>query len=80
MRSVVKRKAGELAIVIPSKIAAEASIEDGSEVEVIAERGRIIIRPPGLAHYSLADLVAQVTDENRHELVEWGPPVGREFW
>jgi hypothetical protein len=28
----------------------------------------------------LQDLLAKVTDENRHEEVDWGPPVGREAW
>lgn len=25
-------------------------------------------------------MVAGITDENRHEEVDWGPPVGREAW
>jgi hypothetical protein len=31
---------------------------------------------------SLEDLVAQITPENRHPELDWGPPVGREkeFW
>ena len=29
--------------------------------------------------YNLADLVAQITDENRHGEVDVGPPVGHEF-
>lgn len=28
---------------------------------------------------SLDELLAGVTPENRHELVDWGPPVGGEF-
>ena len=28
---------------------------------------------------SLDELVAGITPENRHELIDWGPPVGREF-
>ena len=29
--------------------------------------------------YSLEELLAGITPENRHELIDWGPPVGREF-
>ncbi len=29
---------------------------------------------------SLAALVARIRDENRHELIDFGPPVGREEW
>jgi hypothetical protein len=28
---------------------------------------------------TLEELVAQITDENRHEEIDWGPPVGREI-
>jgi hypothetical protein len=28
----------------------------------------------------LKGMLAGVTDENRHEEVDWGPPVGREVW
>jgi hypothetical protein len=28
---------------------------------------------------SLEVLVAGITEENRHEEIDWGPPVGREF-
>jgi hypothetical protein len=28
----------------------------------------------------LAALIDRITDENRHELIDSGPPVGREFW
>ncbi len=30
--------------------------------------------------YSLAELVAGITDENRHDEVDWGPPRGAEVW
>ena len=29
---------------------------------------------------ALDRMVAGITDENRHEEVDWGPPVGREAW
>ena len=29
---------------------------------------------------TLAELAARITDENRHEEVDWGPPVGKEVW
>ena len=30
--------------------------------------------------YTLEDLLAQVTEDNRHEVVDFGPPVGKEVW
>jgi hypothetical protein len=35
--------------------------------------------PPSEPPLTLEDLVARITDENRHEEVDWGPPVGREI-
>jgi len=31
------------------------------------------------ATFSLEDLVAAITPENRHEEVDWGPPMGSEL-
>src|SRR5258706_53237 len=30
--------------------------------------------------YTLEELVARITPENRHEEIDWGPPVGNEVW
>ncbi len=30
--------------------------------------------------YSLEEIVASITDENIHEFVDWGEPVGNEIW
>ncbi len=32
------------------------------------------------ARYSLAELLEGFTPENRHDIVDWGPPVGKEVW
>ncbi|HYH80826.1 MAG TPA: hypothetical protein VEX86_13585 [Longimicrobium sp.] len=36
-------------------------------------------RPRGERRYSLQDLLAQVTEENRHDFIDSAPSVGREF-
>ena len=41
------------------------------------EEPRIRVRKPD---YTLKDLLAQITEENRHEVVDFGPPVGKEVW
>ncbi|MFL6233345.1 MAG: hypothetical protein ACJ76N_09450 [Thermoanaerobaculia bacterium] len=35
--------------------------------------------PPSMPPLTLEELVTQITDENRHEEFDWGPPVGREI-
>ena len=64
MKSVINCDGAQLAVVIPHEVAAQANLYVGSEVEVTAELGKIVIRSAGSPHYSLADLGAQITDEN----------------
>lgn len=49
------------------------------EVDVRVEGNRMIIEPVR-EPLDLATLLAKVTPENRHEAVDWGPPVGKEVW
>ena len=49
------------------------------EVDVRVEGNRMIIepvRPP----IDLDAMLATITPENSHELIDWGPPVGKEVW
>ena len=38
------------------------------------------VRTAASARTLLKQLVAKITEENRHELVDWGPPTGEEIW
>ncbi len=38
----------------------------------------LVLRPLPTAKYRLNDLLAEVTEENLHPVVEWGAPLGRE--
>ena len=35
---------------------------------------------PAPMPYTLDQLIAGITDENRHDETEWGPPVSVEVW
>ena len=39
-----------------------------------------IARSPGKRRYKLDELVAGMAPGSRHEEVDFGPPVGNEFW
>lgn len=79
MRAAVRQWGNSLALRIPKALAERSRLADGSEVEIAVEDGRLVITPvtPGP---SLADLLAQVTDENRHDEVGTGRTIGREVW
>jgi antitoxin MazE len=56
---------------------AAAGLRLDQEVEVREEDGRIVIDPIHPADYKIADLIAGITDANRHDEIHFGPPVGK---
>ncbi len=79
MRARISKWGNSLAIRIPKAFTAEAQLEDGTEVDLTASGGRIILTPVG-REYSLDELVEGITEENRHTEADWGRAVGNEVW
>ena len=80
MQGVVKKWGNSAAVRIPASVLEAAQVCLDQPVDVREEGGRIVIEPLHPARYDLATLVAGITDENRHEPVDMGEPVGREAW
>jgi antitoxin MazE len=80
MRSSMKRWGNSLAVRIPKSFAAEIGVDEGSAVEISLEEGRLLISPLERSDLKLEDLLAEVTEENRHAEVVVEGPVGREAW
>ena len=80
MKMVVKKWGNSASVRIPAAMMEAARLHLDQPVDVREEAGRIIIEPIRDEMYELAALVAGITDENRHEAVDMGPPVGREAW
>lgn len=80
MRVVVKKWGNSASVRIPASVLEAARLHLDQPVDVREEAGRIIIEPIQEPAYDLATLLAGITDENRHEAVDMGPPVGREVW
>jgi antitoxin MazE len=80
MQGQIGKWGNSLALRIPSAVAREASVTDGKPVEISVENGRIVVTPIRKApRYSLDDLIAGITKENRHEETDTGPAVGKEI-
>ncbi|MFN2399008.1 MAG: AbrB/MazE/SpoVT family DNA-binding domain-containing protein [Gemmatimonadaceae bacterium] len=79
MRVAVRKWGNSLALRIPKSLAEDSRLGSGSEVELTVEDGRLVVTtvPPAVR---LDELLAAVTDENRHSEVPTGQPVGREAW
>ena len=78
MRAEVKNWGNSLALRIPKALAEEVGLESGSRVELIAENDHLHVISVKRPRYTLEELVAQITPENRHDEWDTGPPVGKE--
>lgn len=74
----VKKWGNSPAVRLPAAIMEAAHLALDQAVEVRAENGRVIIEPAAPL-YSLDDLLAGITPENRHVEIDFGPPQGREM-
>ena len=80
MRGQISRWGNSLALRIPRHVAREIAVNEGEAVEISVQAERIIISPIcAEPSYDLDELLSQVTDENRHDEVQWGKAVGNEF-
>jgi antitoxin component of MazEF toxin-antitoxin module len=75
MAAEVRRSDSKGRVILPADFAASVLIiERVSDTELRIRKGRTVRR----RKYTLAQLLEGVTEENRHEEVDWGPPVGNE--
>lgn len=79
MRTRIARWGNSLGLRIPSAFIKDAGLQDGDEVEITLEGGRIVVTPIG-KNYRLGELVEGITSDNRHDETDWGRPVGNEIW
>ncbi len=79
MRAKIQKWGNSLAVRIPRSLAIEAHFERDTAVEVTLRDGELVVSPTE-ASYSLKDLLDQVTDENKHSEVDYGPAIGAEVW
>lgn len=76
----IRKWGNSAAVRLPAGVLERAGLSIDDPVEVRVEDGRIVIEPVKPTHINLDELIAGITEENRHDEVDWGPPVGREFW
>jgi antitoxin MazE len=68
-----------LAVRIPKAVAEQAHLQEGDSVSIEVLNGRVELRcATGIP--TLEELVAQITPENCHGEIDWGPAVGKEIW
>ena len=80
MKTQLSKWGNSLALRIPKPVADAANLRDGDTLDLEAEGpGAVRVRKP-TSKPSLEELVARITDENRHRETEWGEAIGNEVW
>ena len=77
MQAVVQKWGNSLGFRIPSLWAKDNNVRSGSKIEVIAEKGKMVILPQ---KKSLDDMLALVTPDNIHSEVSTGYAAVKEEW
>ncbi len=78
----ISKWGNSLAVRIPARFAETAGLAEGTAVDLKVQSGRLVVAPirGQKRKYDLRRLVGKITPENRHKLLEWGRPVGKEVW
>lgn len=80
MLTKVQKWGNSLGLRIPKSFAEEASVEEGSTVDLSVSDGQLVIRAVRPRRYELRDLLAEVAEANLHGEILTGEPQGRESW
>lgn len=75
----ISKWGNSLAVRIPRGIITDMKFTEGSEVELITQKGEVIMRPCVPEKYNIEDLLGQITPENTHPAIDWGEPRGNEI-
>jgi len=81
MKTVVQQWGNSLAVRIPKPVTDQVRLKRGTNVEVVALNGDVVVRPAERRRkLRLEDLLKRVTRKNIHPEIQTGPPRGREIW
>jgi len=80
MRAKVQRWGNSLAVRIPKSFSVEVGLQRGSAVDIRVVKEGLLIVPATEQSYELDELLAGVTESNRHAEVDTGPAQGVEAW
>jgi len=80
MRAKIQKWGNSLGIRLPKSVTVEAHLVEGSEVDITAAGGQIVITQASTKTYVLSDLLASYPDRKAPKEEEWGAPVGSEEW
>lgn len=80
MKTRVQKWGNSLAVRIPKVLAREACLDEHASLDLTLVDGRIVLTLLPSSVPTLEELLAGVTEENRHGEFDTGPAVGHEVW
>lgn len=80
MTTIVQKWGNSLALRIPSSLAKDVHLHQGSMVEVAVVEGKMVVQPKGQSKLSLSQMLKGITKDNRHSEQDWGHASGQEVW
>ena len=80
MKTRIQKWGNSLALRIPKSFAIETGLDQDAIVDVALVDGKLIVTPLRTASVTLEQLLAGITDENRHEEHDAAGAVGHEVW
>jgi len=69
-----------ITIHLPAEVVDASVFDVNGLVNVKRENGRLLILHPDAPYYDIEEMIASITDENRHEEISTGRPRGQEVW
>jgi antitoxin MazE len=78
--ATIQKWGNSLGLRIPKDIAEELGLVPGKQVELEKHGDALTVRAKKIPRYSLEELLKDVTPDNVHEEIDWGPPRGKEIW
>jgi antitoxin MazE len=83
MTTKVQKWGNSLAVRLPKELADKMDLKSGTAVRFVRKGANVEMQPIAASKpkkYSLEELVAQITPENKHDVFDWGKPMGKEIW
>lgn len=80
MKTRIQKWGNSLALRIPKSFAVETGLDQDVLVDVTLVDGKLIVTPLPAPSITLEQLLADITDTNRHGEYDTGEAVGNEGW
>jgi antitoxin MazE len=80
MITTVQKWGNSLGVRIPSPVAKDVKLSEGSRVEIREEGNRLVIVPVEKPVFALEDMLKKIKKEHIPSEVDFGPAKGREVW